>query len=170
MELVVNVWGKNMRKIISFLIIIISLMLISGCDGSTSNGKLKVVTTIFPIYDMVRYIGEDLVDVSMMVAPGQDIHSYDPSTSDIINAKKSDILIYIGDAMESWVQDLSDNTNDDKKVLALSKDERICLESLEHHKEDDHEEEGHNQRVDVATIDVGVGHNDNLAISQLTYV
>lgn len=137
-----------MKKIVSFLIILISLISLCGCDENIDNGKLKVVTTIFPIYDMVRYIGEDLVDISMMVSPGQDIHSYDPSASDIIDVKKCDLLVYIGDAMESWIKDIVDTNN--QLVIPLSKDERIDLESLDHHEDDvDHEDHNHYHDHDV---------------------
>lgn len=137
-----------MKKIVSFLIILISLISLCGCDENIDNGKLKVVTTIFPIYDMVRYIGEDLVDISMMVSPGQDIHSYDPSASDIIDVKKCDLLVYIGDAMESWIKDIVDTNN--QLVIPLSKDERIDLESLDHHEDDvDHEDHNHHHDHDV---------------------
>ena len=136
-----------MKKIVSFLIILISLISLCGCDENIDNGKLKVVTTIFPIYDMVRYIGEDLVDISMMVSPGQDIHSYDPSASDIIDVKKCDLLVYIGDAMESWIKDIVDTNN--QLVIPLSKDERIDLESLDHHEDDvDHEDHNHHHDHD----------------------
>lgn len=142
------VWRNSMKKIISFIVIIISLCLFTSCEYQSDNGKLKVVTTIFPIYDMVRYIGGDLIDTSLMVAPGQDIHSYDPSASDIINAKKCDALIYIGDHMETWIPDLTLNTNSDRLVVELSKDERIDLESLEHHDEHNHEHV-HDHDVDM---------------------
>lgn len=138
-----------MKKVINILIILISLISLSSCREASSNEKLKVVTTIFPIYDMVRYIGEDLVDISMMVSPGQDIHSYDPSTSDIIDAKKCDLLLYIGDAMESWVKDIQAVDNHDRIVIALSQDERIDLESLDHHNEEDYEDHDHHHEHDV---------------------
>ncbi len=138
-----------MKKIISILIILISLISLSSCNENIDNGKIKVVTTIFPIYDMVRYIGEDLVDISLMVSPGQDIHSYDPSAVDIIDAKKCDLLLYIGDSMESWVKDIKVEDNHDRYVIALSKDERIDLESLDHHTEDDHEDHNHTEEHDV---------------------
>ncbi len=138
-----------MKKIISFLVVLFTLISLSSCNENIDNGKIKVVTTIFPIYDMVRYIGEDLVDLSMMVSPGQDIHSYDPSAVDIINAKKCDLLLYIGDSMESWVKDIKVEDNHDRCVIALSKNERIDLESLDHHTEDDHEDHNHTHDHDV---------------------
>lgn len=73
-----------------------------------------------------------------MISPGQDIHSYDPSTDDIINVKKSDLFIYIGDNMETWVQDLTKNESD-MFILEIAHDERIKLSSLEHHEHHDHD-------------------------------
>ena len=157
-----------MKKMISFLIILISLISICGCSETTDNGKLKVVTTIFPIYDMVRYIGEDLVDISMMVSPGQDIHSYDPSASDIIDAKKCDLLLYIGDSMESWVKDINTVDNHDRIVIALSSDERIELESLDHH-EDDEEYEDHNHTHDH-DVDMHIWTNPYYAIYMIEQI
>ncbi len=137
-----------MKKIISFMVIIVSLCLFTSCKHPSDNEKLKVVTTIFPIYDMVRYIGGDLIDTTLMVAPGQDIHSYDPSTGDIIEAKKCDALIYIGDNMETWVPDLILNSDLDRVIVELSKDDRIDLESLEHHDEHQHKQ-AHKHDVDM---------------------
>lgn len=137
-----------MKKIISVISIILSLGLLTSCDTSTSNNKIKVVTTIFPIYDMVRYIGEDLIEISLMVAPGQDIHSYDPSANDIIEAKTCDVLLYIGDYMETWIPDITQDINMDRIVVALSEDEAIKLESLEHHREHQHEHV-HDHDVDM---------------------
>ena len=101
-----------MRKIISVAIILGSFLILAGCNNTIDNGKKNIVTTIFPIYDIVRAISNDTVNIDLMISPGQDIHSYDPSTDDIINVKKSDLFIYIGDNMETWVQDLTKNESD----------------------------------------------------------
>ena len=127
-----------MRKIISVAIILGSLLILSGCNNTIDNGKKNIVTTIFPIYDIVRAISNDTVNIDLMISPGQDIHSYDPSTDDIINVKKSDLFIYIGDNMETWVQDLTKNESD-MFVLEIAHDERIKLSSLEHHEHHDHD-------------------------------
>lgn len=159
---VVIVWVEKMKRVISVFLLLISIFLFTSCSQPTDSGKLKVVTTIFPVYDMAHYIGEDLVELSMMVAPGQDIHSYDPSADDIINAKKCDVLLYIGDAMESWVKDLQIEDNYDQYVVALSKDERISLESLDHHFEDEeHEDHEHHHDHDV---DMHIWTNPKYAI------
>lgn len=127
-----------MRKIISVAIILGSFLILSGCNNTIDNGKKNIVTTIFPIYDIVRAISNDTVNIDLMISPGQDIHSYDPSTDDIINVKKSDLFIYIGDNMETWVQDLTKNESD-MFILEIAHDERIKLSSLEHHEHHDHD-------------------------------
>lgn len=151
-----------MKKIISVFLTVISICLLVGCSETATTNKLKVVTTIFPVYDMARYIGEDLIELTMMVAPGQDIHSYDPSADDIINAKKCDVLLYVGDAMESWVKDIKVLDNHDRYVIALSKDERINLESLNHHFED--EEYEHHNHTHEHDVDMHIWTNPQYAI------
>lgn len=138
-----------MKRIISIFVILISLVTLSSCNENTDNDKLTVVTTIFPIYDIVREIADDTVNINLMIAPGQDIHSYDPSTEDIINVKKSDLFIYIGDNMETWASSLTEDTqNKDMLVVEIVEDERIKLSSLEHH-EHTEEHDHHDHNVDM---------------------
>lgn len=139
-----------MKRIISLFITLGSLLILSSCNNSIDNGKLTVVTTIFPIYDIVKSITDDTVNIDLMISPGQDIHSYDPSTDDIITVKKSDLFIYIGDNMETWVPDLTKN-QPDMFVLELTKDERIKLSSLEHHEHHEHHEHDHNVDMHIWT-------------------
>lgn len=138
-----------MKKVISIFVILISLVTLSSCNENTDNDKLTVVTTIFPLFDMVREIADDTVNINLMIAPGQDIHSYDPSTEDIINVKKSDLFIYIGDNMETWASSLTEDTqNKDMLVVEIVEDERIKLSSLEHH-EHTEEHDHHDHNVDM---------------------
>ena len=139
-----------MKRIISLFIALGSLLILSSCNNSIDNGKLTIVTTIFPIYDIVKSITDDTVNIDLMISPGQDIHSYDPSTDDIITVKKSDLFIYIGDNMETWVPDLTKN-QPDMFVLELTKDERIKLSSLEHHEHHEHHEHDHNVDMHIWT-------------------
>lgn len=153
-----------MKKIISFLVVLFTLIILSSCTNTPDSGKLKVVTTIFPVYDMARYIGEDLIELSLMVSPGQDIHSYDPSAVDIIDAKKCDVLLYVGDEMESWVKDIKTEEDHDRYVIALSKDERIHLESLDHHDEDEDEDYQDHNHSHEHNVDMHIWTNPKYAI------
>lgn len=82
--------------------------------GSTSRSEeevqspdapsgLSIVTTIFPPYDFARRLAGDLADVTMLVGPGEEIHTYEPTPQDILRIQNADIFIYAGGESESWV-------------------------------------------------------------------
>ena len=64
---------------------------LSGCATpveTEDDGRMKVVTTIFPQYDFVRAIGGDLVNLRMLLSPGEEVHSYEPTPLDIKEIQK----------------------------------------------------------------------------------
>ena len=122
-----------MKKILSaFICLILMTTIFAGCgssssgskDSSSSDGKkLSIVTTIFPEYDWVKNIlGEkDVnVDLTMLIDNGVDLHSYQPSTDDIVKISKCDIFIYVGGESDKWVDDaLKQAKNKDMTVIDL---------------------------------------------------
>ena len=125
-----------MRKKI-LIILFLMCLLLTGCTEQPSD-KISVVTSIFPQYDIVRWIAKDKVDLYLTVSPGIDTHSYDPSVEDIIKIKKCDLFIYMADCLEMWAKDLKD-VSEGGKVLHLSSNENIVLEEVE----EDHEHHTH---------------------------
>ena len=65
--------------------------------------KVKIVTTIFPQYDFSRQIAGDLGDVEMLIGPGEEAHTFEPTPQDIIKIQSADVFIYAGGESESWV-------------------------------------------------------------------
>ena len=88
-----------------------------------NNGKLKVVTTIFPEYDWTREIlGDNLknVELTLLIGNGVDLHSYQPSIQDIAKISTADVFIYVGGESDGWVKDaLKNATNKNMKVINL---------------------------------------------------
>ena len=90
-----------MKKFIS--IVLTSLIIgsaITGCgNGSANNaddqGKISVVTTIFPEYDWVKEItrGNENVDITFLLSKGVDLHSFQPSAEDMIKISSCDMFI-----------------------------------------------------------------------------
>ncbi len=116
--------------------------------GTDNGGKLSVVTTIFPEYDWVKNVlGEKAsdADVTMLLDKGVDLHSYQPTTEDILKISNCDVFIYVGGESDGWVEDaLKEAVNKDMVVINLLetlgntvKDEEI-VEGMEH--DHDHEE------------------------------
>lgn len=100
---------KFFSMVLAFLIIILSSFVIAGCnkvstEDDVDNGKIKIVSTIFPYYDFARNIAGDKADVKMLLSPGNEPHSYDPSPSDIVSIENCDIFIYNGGESDEWVE------------------------------------------------------------------
>jgi len=66
------------------------------------GGRLRVVTTIFPIYDFVRAVGGDAIDVQLLLPPGVESHSFEPRPEEVIRVGRSDLFIYTNAEMEPW--------------------------------------------------------------------
>ncbi len=67
---------------------------------------IKVITTIFPLYDMARNIGSDKAEVSLLLPPGVEAHSFEPKPGDIVRINEADIFVYTGRFMEPWAESL----------------------------------------------------------------
>ena len=69
-------------------------------NQSQSEEKIKIIATLFPQYDFAKQIGGDKVEVSLLLTPGTETHTYEPTPQDIINVNKADLYIYTGKYME----------------------------------------------------------------------
>ena len=113
-----------MKRIICIMLCM-TAVLFSLCSCGKENskkddGKLNVVTTIFPPYDFAREIGGDKINVSMLLKPGMESHSYDPTPQDIIKIQESDLFIYVGGESDEWVNDiLESGDRKPAKIIAL---------------------------------------------------
>lgn len=70
------------------------------------NKRITVVTTLFPLYDFARTIGQDQVDVTLLLPPGVEAHSFEPRPADLIRINTADVFVYTGPFMEPWVAGL----------------------------------------------------------------
>jgi zinc transport system substrate-binding protein len=66
--------------------------------------KLTVVTTLFPLYDFARTIGGDRADVTLLLPPGLEPHSYEPKPADVMKVNKADIFVFTNEYMEPWAK------------------------------------------------------------------
>jgi len=66
------------------------------------GGRLQVVATIFPLYDFVRAVGGNAVDVQLLLPPGVESHSFEPKPEEIIRVSRADLFVYTNAEMEPW--------------------------------------------------------------------
>lgn len=121
-----------MKRII---ILLLCAVLLCGCSAQNikETDKPCIVTTIFPIYDFVRAVGGEKVDVKMLIKPGTEVHSYDPVPSEIKSIYNSDLFLYIGGESEAWVDKILGDTTTNSYALIQS----VELLYEEHHDEYD---------------------------------
>lgn len=148
---------KNISKKI-FGLILAGAVLITGCTaktekkdkGDNTKGKLKVVTTIFPEYDITRAIAKDKVDLELMIKPGVDVHSFTLTPQDIKTVQNSNIFVYGGTEHDKWVENLTKSIDmKNKKVVKLvdgiQQLEEESVDGMKHeHHHDDEKEDEHN--------------------------
>jgi len=119
-------------------------------SDTNDDGKLSIVTTIFPEYDWVKTIvGENAenVDITMLLDNGVDLHSYQPTAEDIMKIATCDMFVYVGGESDEWVEDaLAEATNENMVVIDLldvlgdSVKEEEIVEGMEAEEEHEHDE------------------------------
>lgn len=118
---------KSKYVVLAALALIIILMSscsssdLQGAVSSGGDGKLQIVTTIFPPYDFARNIAGRNADVSMLLKPGTESHSYEPSPSDIIKIMDCDIFIYTGGESDTWVDEILDSISENNRDIRIIK-------------------------------------------------
>lgn len=133
-----------MKKIISiFLLFVVTFAFCSCGEVERSTGKISVVTTIFPYYDFARSVSKDTCDVDMLLKPGSDVHSFEPTPSDILKIRNADLFIYNGGESDEWVDSILESLGDtDKPVVMKMTDYVKPLTEMDadHHAEDEEDE------------------------------
>lgn len=119
------------KNIICILIsCLVFFTIFSGCQKDNQNNiknenniksdKINIVTTIFPYYDFAREVAGDKANIKLLLSPGSEPHSYDPSPSDIVAIENCDIFIYNGGESDEWVESvLSSLQNKNVKILCM---------------------------------------------------
>ncbi len=129
------------------LILAFALVLCQGCapQSTEQNNRINVVCTVFPQYDFVKNIGKDKVNVTLLLPPGSEAHSYEPSPKDIITLSDADIFIAIGGESEHWAMHLmeSDDLKDIPTLNLMDKTVKYTTEQKEGMEEAHDHNHGH---------------------------
>lgn len=107
-----------MKKIFFIIIILFSIF---GCnENKNSSDKLQVYASIYPIYDFVKKIGGEKIEVYNMTSAGAEPHDFEITSKDMANLSKADLFIYNGGGMEHWIDAIKDALKDLKYIDASS--------------------------------------------------
>ena len=135
-----------MKKLLSLILCILCVISLCACKSEnstqtdTDSSSLNIVATIFPQFDFAREIGKDKANVKMLITPGTESHSFEPTTSDILAIQNCDIFIYTGGESDHWIDSLLQNIeNNDIKIVSL-----MDIIDPHSHEEEEHEHSHHN--------------------------
>lgn len=102
---------------ISAIVAFASVILIASGVVNAGQNKLQVVTTLFPLYDMAKYVGGEKANVFLLLPPGVEPHSFEPKPSDIIKINQADIFIFTGKFMEPWADDIAKSVDNKNLII-----------------------------------------------------
>ena len=151
----------KLKKVI-LVIILIAIILVGiiagvvlGKKNKTSNTeKIKVTASNFASYDFLRAIigDNDNIELTFLLGPGKDAHSYDPTAQDLITIQNSDLFIYIGGEMEKWADRVLPTLDTSStKVICVADDIKTIdeqeIDGAEPEDEEDEEEGAFDEHI-----------------------
>lgn len=97
-----------MKRLIAILLCL--CLMLCGCTAQPEKPhdetKLQIVCTSFPAYDFAREIAGDSAELTLLIKPGSEVHSYEPTPKDMIRIQESDLFICNGGESEQWAETL----------------------------------------------------------------
>ena len=141
-----EIWRiRHMRKWFFMLLFLFCLINCFYCQRSTrtDSDKILVATSVFPVYDMVRNIGRDQLNVLYVVPIGANPHTYEPVPSVVQELQKVDLYFGIHPEFDGWIKDFLPGT----ATLTFFKDQHRegedDVHDVELSRHEEHEDEGH---------------------------
>lgn len=130
-----------------------SAALCCGCSSNeqqnnADSDKLSIVTTIFPAYDFARQVFGDTANVTMLLKPGTESHSYDPTARDIVKIDSCDLFIYNGGESDAWVEGILDAADDVNTLRMMDAVEALEEEHVEGMQDEDDDHDEHEDEYD----------------------
>ena len=114
-----------MKRIITLFLTLALILSLCSCAApgeKADDGRLQIVATLFPYYDFARAIAGDRADVTLLLSPGREAHSFEPTPLDAVTISEADVFLYNGGEGEYWVEEMLDAAGEHIAVKARMMD------------------------------------------------
>lgn len=153
------------RVSIRFLLVGIPLLFLTACGsvqgaGESTDDRLNVVATTTFVGDTVEIIGGDLINLTVLLSPGTNPHTYQPAPRDMAAVAEAEVVFVNGLNLEEFLDDLVENANRDVRIVEVSKG----IQGPEIKNQSDSEQEGVGGARADETIDPHVWFDPNNVI------
>ena len=98
-----------MKRAILLLALLVSIA-VPGCARSTFEEATSplVITSIYPLADVVRQLAGEGVEVVSLMPPGASPHTFEPTPKQISRVHQADLIVAVGAGLDDWlIQPLS---------------------------------------------------------------
>lgn len=126
MENVIQKREKHRKWITCFAAGIFMMFFLFGCgkvqskepdigesqETEEAEQKLKIVASNFPCYDFARAITGGRAEITMLIPPGNEVHSYEPTPQDMITIGNCDLFLYTGGESDKYIEEILDSFSD----------------------------------------------------------
>ena len=79
------------------------ILSLAGCVPAATSTRLEVVATVYPIQEFARWVGGDRVQITLLVPPGVEAHSWEPTPQDLVRVRRARLFLYNGAGLEPWL-------------------------------------------------------------------
>ena len=114
-----------MKRIITLFLTLALTLSLAACAApgeKADDGRLQIVATLFPYYDFARAIAGGRADVMLLLSPGREAHSFEPTPLDAVTISEADVFPYNGGEGEYWVEEMLDAAGEHIAVKARMMD------------------------------------------------
>ena len=146
---------KRIASLFLSLALAVSLCACASPAEKADDGKIQIVATLFPYYDFARAIAGDRADVTLLLSPGREAHSFEPTPLDAVTISEADVFLYNGGEGEYWVDQMLDAAGEHIAVTARMMDyvdalDEEYVEGMQGADEHDHDHADHDHDHDDA--------------------
>jgi len=97
-------------------------------SASSDSTEISVIASFYPLYEFSKEVGQEKIEVSLLVPPGIEPHEWEPTINELQKMHQSDLIVINGLGFENWIEDFDIvNSNvmivDTSEGISVIKDE-----------------------------------------------
>jgi zinc transport system substrate-binding protein len=82
-------------------------------NTDANHSRLKIIASFYPIYEFVKRVGGNNVNITTLIPIGVEPHNFEPTIQQIQNAESADLIIYNGAGLEKWIDKIDSKSKVD---------------------------------------------------------
>lgn len=123
-----------------------TFLIISGCGtnnqanqkNTSSNNKLQIVTTFYPMYEFTKNVVKDKADVKLLIPSNVEPHDWEPTPKDVGRIQKANIFVYNSKYFETWVPSIKNSVSNGNLSFVEASNDIQLMSGNGHHQFDPH--------------------------------